>query len=73
MTFGLTFKGKLHGFLAESAEIYETVLFKQPSARDFRVSYLVSNYDEAMTQMCTKIFYVSHLVMKNWIKFLGVF
>ena len=28
MTFGLTFKGNLHGFLAESAEIYETVLFK---------------------------------------------
>ena len=28
MTFGLTLKGNLHGFLAESAEIYETVLFK---------------------------------------------
>lgn len=28
MTFGLTFKGNLHGFFAESAEIYETVLFK---------------------------------------------
>jgi hypothetical protein len=29
MTFGLIFKGKLHDFLAESAEIYETVLFKE--------------------------------------------
>jgi hypothetical protein len=28
MTFGLTPKGNLHGFLAESAEIYEMVLFK---------------------------------------------
>jgi len=29
MTFGLTFKGNLQRFLAESAEIYETVLFKK--------------------------------------------
>ena len=28
MTFGLTFKGNLHAFLSESAEIYEMVLFK---------------------------------------------
>ena len=28
MTFGLTIKGNLHDFLPDSAEIYETVLFK---------------------------------------------
>ena len=28
MTFGLTYKGNIHDFLSDSAEIYETVLFK---------------------------------------------
>ena len=28
MTFGLTYKGNIHDFLSDSAEIYGTVLFK---------------------------------------------
>ena len=29
MTFGLTYKGNIHDFLSDSAEIYGTVLFKE--------------------------------------------
>jgi hypothetical protein len=33
MTFGLTFKGNLRYLLSESAEIYETVLFRRSAGR----------------------------------------
>ena len=43
MTFGLTYKGNIHDFLSDSAEIYGTVLFKSflsDSAKFTEISYL---------------------------------
>jgi hypothetical protein len=45
MTFGLTFKGNLHRFLADSAEIYETVLFKKRYDSSFGNMFNIQNQE----------------------------
>ena len=51
MTFDLSFKGNLHDFLPESAEIYETVLFKKMSSRFTSSPVIVSNFQASLEKV----------------------